>query len=290
MLITKPLPEEFSAGHLGRLIRINGMPPNREDAYRFLHAAASPHSELKLESPLHAMARLLEMDVAPYARRHSLLPFHSFAFRSDSAGYHTQWRQAHYRRFGFSAINPHAVFCPACVAEDETFWGFSYWRREHQILGMRRCARHEETLMYTTEGNAYFSTPGEWIAYAQHYLIRDQLDATSDILRRYQETAALMLEQGAPLSLSRMRDHIARQAQAKGLVLSQCATGNRLTSDRIIGLFPPEWLKETFPRAESKRQGRFCNVFDNACRRLPALVEIWRPRTGVVNRRDGLGF
>lgn len=73
-----------------------------------------------------------------------------------------------------------------------------------------------------------------------------------------------MLERGAPLSLSRMRDHIARQAQAKGLVLSECATGNRLTSDRIVSLFPTDWIKEVFPRAERKRPGQFCNVFDNA--------------------------
>lgn len=61
-----------------------------------------------------------------------------------------------------------------------------------------------------------------------------------------------------------MRDHIARQAQAKGLVLSECATGNRLTSDRIVSLFPTDWIKEVFPRAELKRPGQFCNVFDNA--------------------------
>jgi hypothetical protein len=264
MLITKPLPEEFSPGHLGRLMRINCIPSQRAGAYKVLRAATSQTGEERPESPLHSVAKLLEIDAADYATQHTLMPFHSFAFQSDKDGHCSQWRQPHFRRFGFSAINPHALFCPDCVKEDEAFWGFSYWRREHQILGMRWCARHQRPLMYTSGSDAFFRPPSEWLSYATPYMDDLPNDAANSPLALYQQMVALMLEHGAPESLSKMRDHIAWQAQKNGLVLSECARGHRLTSDRIFRTFPRKWLAEVFPRSRNKQLGQFCSVFDNA--------------------------
>lgn len=264
MLITKPLPEEFSPGHLGRLMRINCIPSLKTGAYKVLRAATSQPGEERPESPLHSVAKLLKIDVADYATLHTLMPFHSFAFQSDKEGHCSQWRQPHFRRFGFSAINPHALFCPDCAKEDEAYWGFSYWRREHQILGMRWCSRHQRPLMYTPGSDAFFRPPSEWLPYAMPYMDDLPSDAANGPLARYQQMVALMLEHGAPESLSRMRDHIARQAQENGLVLSECVLGHRLTSDRIFQTFPRKWLTEVFPRARNKQLGHFCNVFDNA--------------------------
>lgn len=37
-------------------------------------------------------------------------------------------------------------FCPCCVAEDSKRYGFAYWRREHQLPGVRFCLPHSEIL------------------------------------------------------------------------------------------------------------------------------------------------
>lgn len=40
-------------------------------------------------------------------------------------------------------------FCRDCAIEDEQRWGESYWRREHQLPGVRVCTRHWKPLIET---------------------------------------------------------------------------------------------------------------------------------------------
>lgn len=263
MLVTKPLPEEFSAGHMGRLLRLNAMPAIRATAHKLLRRAAFGASHDEAVSPLHSLAAIVGLDPVAYARRHSLLPFHSHAFRSDQSGYHDHWLLAHFLKFGTSS-NTDVALCPECIEEDEDFWGFSFWRREHQINGMRWCMRHGEPLRYIEDRDAFLSTPREWLSRAKGFSENGLYAKAPEALKRFQEMARLMLEQGAPASLSRMRDHIAAHAQANGFVLSECATGHRLASDHVFRVFPKSWLQEVFPKSTRKTPGEYCCVFDNA--------------------------
>lgn len=271
MQITLPQPDEFSAGHLGRLLRLNALTPKKSAAHPVL-AAAEQKSKMARYSPLHAIAALVDMEATAYARQHSLLPFHSFAFPTDQTGHHTQWQPGHYQRFGMSARNPHAVLCPMCIADDERKKerGYSYWRREHQIFGMRWCNHHGVLLRHVPSscGFAFFRMPHECLSRATPYTVSAAHGEPDIMLMRYQQMAKLMTEHGAPRSLSNMRDHIAKQAQAQGLALSRCANGARLTSDRAFRLFPREWLSEVISGTEKKQSGLRFPPLDNASKPL----------------------
>lgn len=50
---------------------------------------------------------------------------------------------------------PGAWLCTACVEEDLEFWGFSYWRRRHQIPGLYHCDKHTVPLGVVYEERRY---------------------------------------------------------------------------------------------------------------------------------------
>ena len=106
---------------------------------------------------------------------------------------------------GFSANNPGATLCRDCIAEDINHWGFSYWRREHQLLGARWCTRHGNVLHFVDKSDAFDCSPAEMLAHSHPYPVTGLLDDANEGLRRYHQVINLMLKQGAPESLALMR-------------------------------------------------------------------------------------
>ena len=272
MLITKPLPEEFSAGHLGRLNRLNGVGREKKDVYRMVKTACAAQTGHAPPTPVHAVASLIQIDSLQYLQHHSLLPFFGYAGQSDKAGQPSYWRTGHFKRFGFSAINPFVVLCKDCISEDMNFWGFSYWRREHQLLGARWCTRHGNVLHFVDKSDAFNYSPTEMLRHSHPYPVAGVLDNANEELRRYHQVINLMLEQGAPESLALMRDRLAVRAKNLGLSICMRSKSNRILSDRIVNIFPNDWLLEVFPRISGKSSGKGTAVLDNVLRTLKSGV------------------
>ena len=91
MLITKPLPEEFSAGHLGRLNRLNGVRSVKKHVYRMLKTACAAQTGYTPLTPVHAVASLIGSESVQYMQQHSLLPFFGYAGTFDKAGQTLHW-------------------------------------------------------------------------------------------------------------------------------------------------------------------------------------------------------
>jgi hypothetical protein len=58
---------------------------------------------------------------------------------------------------------PGAWLCTACVEEDLEFWGFSYWRRRHQIPGLYHCDKHTVPLGVVYEEKTLSRPPHHWL-------------------------------------------------------------------------------------------------------------------------------
>ncbi|MBK9347832.1 MAG: TniQ family protein [Burkholderiales bacterium] len=268
MLITKPLPEEFSVGHLGRLHRLNGATREKKYLYRMVKVACMAQTGHAQPTPVHAVASLIGSEAVQYLQQHSLLPFFGYAGLSDKAGQPSHWRNGQFQRFGFSAINPSAVLCKDCISEDVNFWGFSYWRREHQLLGARWCTRHGNALHFVGKNDAFDYSPTEMLGHCHPYPVTGVLDNANDGLRRYHQVINLMLEQGAPESLALMRDRLAARARNLGLTQGSHSKSNRTLSNRIVNIFPNAWLREVFPRLAIRSGAQGIAGFDNVLRTM----------------------
>ncbi len=267
LIVTLPLPNEFSSGHLGRIIKINGGKTLKAPSLALLgHLYSQAHGD-KQPSPIHALAYLAGMETAAYARSHTLLPFQSFAFEKDADGSTMNWRIAHFRRFGLSAINPRAGVCPECIRDDHERHGFSYWHREHQVVGVSLCAHHGSPLRFVPSDGILFEPPEEAISRAisiENDLGRLRSDSA---VSRYHDIVQRMLNKGAPASLYRARDHIAARAKSLGLSWCKISKEERLVSDAVFRTFPRTWLTDIFPNSSTKRMGHQSGVFDNVVRK-----------------------
>lgn len=92
-------------------------------------------------------AELLRVDSETLLRRHSLAPY--FFARYDPQ--HLYRNPSSNNRFRVTKLTAglgpgRAGYCRQCVGEDLDWFGFSYWRRYHQIPGVRYCPKHQSTL------------------------------------------------------------------------------------------------------------------------------------------------
>ena len=82
--------------------------------------------------------------------------------------------------------------CPNCIEEDRAFWGWNYWRRNHQIPGVTRCLKHEVDLYFTPY--LCFSTHSPYSAQSIALPVVDR----STFGQQYTELAVSMLEEFTP--------------------------------------------------------------------------------------------
>lgn len=263
MLVTMPLPDEYSFGHMGRMLKLNAMPTDRVKAFALVRQVALERHLERATSPLESVAAIVGLNPVLYARQHSLLPFLSFGLRANRSGHHSKWRGEHFRIYGVSARGT-AGLCPECVVEDEDSFGFSYWRREHQIEGMRWCERHDEPLRFLEHSDACLESPRKSLAQSRAHSKHSPLYGTSMALLRFQEIARLMLKHGAPVSLRDMRIGLVQHAQSLGFGQRDSASSAQPLSDRIFELFPRDWLLSEFPSSACKRPGTDCADLDIA--------------------------
>ncbi len=113
-LISHPVKKEFSAGHLGRVVRTNAGSPRKTPSYKLLKQLEWQAFGKISATPMQSLASLVGIPPNQYARQYMLLPFHSIAFNSESGASYGKWT---YKRYCMVAMNPDAVLCKSCIAD-----------------------------------------------------------------------------------------------------------------------------------------------------------------------------
>lgn len=151
--------------------------------------------------------------------------------------------------------------CRSCVREDLDFWGYSYWRRSHQLPGVRWCLKHRCGLLDAHDHCAQDLFPEECQA-----TVRGQLSYMwSSPVQRFAEVCVglLEIEQRIPTRQSRYR--MRERAMALGLRIS--LIGKRATiSDRVAEQFPARWLAELIPSFRDNVTGQYLPAIDRVLR------------------------
>ena len=92
--------------------------------------------------PLEAVASLNNIPIQSYLLLHTLLPITNLIIKEDELDPEMTWSNYIVSAHGLSKNHRGGYFCDQCIREDIDFWGYSYWRRSHQILGVHCCEKH----------------------------------------------------------------------------------------------------------------------------------------------------
>lgn len=153
-----------------------------------------------------------------------------------------------------------AWLCTSCVEEDLEFWGFSYWRRRHQIPGLYYCDKHVAPLGVVYEKKALSRPPHHWL---ESITVADEEEfgyRSNPHIARFLEVFDSVGHEGG--TSDRRSLHIALRRVAGG---SERHFG-RTTVDRTLTALarkhlPARWLAQTLPSVVEEREEKVISCF-----------------------------
>ena len=253
------MPDEFHLGYFGRFAHINGF-TDQKDAYTYLknHFSGNilnqPYNLLALK-----LAKLLNLQPENFIKHHTLVPLLRSSGNSEKNNHHVDAISA----IGNKLFKPHVNFCEKCIHEDVNYWGFSFWRRFHQLPGVGVCSKHNENLCRVSKDNAMYTQPS--LHLEQQQFIRNEtgvIDATNPCVTKFMELINDLMDMSSSINHNALAQLLA--AKAKELNLRIHAIGNRsVLSDLIIEKYPSNWIKLHFPTLQLKQMGEFRYEFDS---------------------------
>lgn len=246
-------PDEAAQGYVGRILALNGCDTQRlwSDPLFASHLARHPPTQ-RARPWLEALAGINGLSVDSFLRHHTLTPFFN-AFTVDDS---PTWSSEMHTR----AIRPNSGtrghFCLDCVREDYSFWGFSYWRRAHQLPGVAWCPKHGTGLWVCNGVESFNHAPGSRPGKLEPPNDGEVADATANPrIRLYAEICLMLLDGHRPISLDTMVTVLQARTKALGLK-SRPGVPGRHISDLAIDMFAGPWQQSYFPDLSTKVCGQ----------------------------------
>ncbi|WP_424240181.1 TniQ family protein [Achromobacter sp.] len=244
MIAVIPMPGEFFAGHYARFARLNRPLTNGKCLPRAMPRAHPGKKVAFLNDHLQVVAEHSQMSPETYWRQHTLHPLVELC-RVKTVGGEDQWEQGATARFPSRECCASSAprLCPKCISEDLEAYGFSYWRRFHQICGVDMCLEHENPLRTSRVTNDFTLQPADHLPTSEA-IESALIQATEhEVIRRYHFIAQAILGmaiEGSPSSMSRgVRDRLRNIRQ-------DCSSSPSLL-DLITHLVPSIWAERYFP-------------------------------------------
>ncbi|HEY0884645.1 MAG TPA: TniQ family protein [Ramlibacter sp.] len=174
------MPDELWSGGIGRFVILN----NRVSADTVFRLVRRALNRPRLNF-LSLAAGLLGLEVTALISLHSLYPWlycrPAAPLESLTVDIHSCGRSGKLLRV-----------CEKCIAEDLAMWGFAYWRRSHQLLGVTWCTKHGDDLIEVS-GLATQDSPDSALTHSHPSSRRL---APTSLQRRYAAIAFGILERG----------------------------------------------------------------------------------------------
>lgn len=263
LVAAAPLPDEFIAGHIGRLAQLNGSSSLEHFILRL--TARGPEESISF-SPLQIFqraAKLSGLDENAYLARHTLCPLeHLCAPTEDRAKSYTQ--ESHLRqRTRLLRLHQPAGLCTTCVEEDIAVHGFSYWRRTHQIQGIDWCPAHRQPLQRVIKSAPFSVCPSNWLRH-QDFLTRAPIDSTDNsVIHAYEDIALWLLAAERRTTKARVGALLSHGVEAHQLRAGMKGKGPRI-SDLAREKTSDRWLKLHFPKIADGAAHTYCPAIDAA--------------------------
>jgi len=248
MILIDPMPDEIAAGYDGRLRVLNGWTDRWTSTQELRGALATEGLDHNGPSALYLLASAARIPPTAFARLHTLLPVVNVASDFGAGVPHGSRNCGTGIHYGVKGTGARPRVCHECTQEDLNHWGFSWYRRAHQLHGVDWCDKHGCALSWVDSHDPFCSPPHVWFAQEACYEIADPWTTPCHapaLLQRYAAVCIALLDHEAPASTRSLNPVLARRASAQGLSLA-------LLQANIEDLAPPDWIAQNFPHVRSR--------------------------------------
>lgn len=241
------MPDEDARGYWGRVLRLNSVSARPTSEAAFLNSVRARFAAQGGSQPEQtaALSWLANVPMPAVVSAHTTAPFVGAVLPLVGAGWCDDTHVAHeLRRATTSSQASCRSICPACVAEDIDFWGFSYWRRSHQLTCIMSCSKHDMSLFRARENFSWQTMPQEALPHARpdaDTLVTQAIE--SPVLRRYADVCAELLNRSRPISTLQAVRALTTRAKAIGLSPWDAKSGRKL-SDLAADCISAPWQLE----------------------------------------------
>ena len=258
------MPDEFFSGYFGRFSQLNGF-KNVNQAKVFIKTNIKRlHPKFKYVPAIWGMAQIHGVDVNVLIQQHTLLPLLARISKPENKIPPNKLSTTlnYLYSCNINHIKAYPCLCTECTKEDVGYWGFSYWRRSHQLPGVDWCTKHNTPLVTIDVQDAFSRIPSWFIHQDQDEFIVSQATKPNQFQQKYIQIIQDACEINFPLDHKIMKA-LLMQALTKKL-------GPRPRSDIFNGLdqlmthqLPIEWMQSHFPKLISQYQNNGVNRFYN---------------------------
>lgn len=270
--VPPPLPDELIGGYLGRVLRINGWEGKKSNAKNLLSLHVG-HKTNFFELPLaQLLAKVARIEFERFLGSHSMYPLQRAVAKDTAGGLRGVGpikRVAD--KMAFWVPRPRAYLCMACVKEDLSFHGISYWRREHQLLGYLSCSKHAEPLFSVDHDRRRI------FGHAPSLVLNSATPGCPDLVEcqyaskaniRFLDICSHFLVSGPVLNRLAVSNLALKKSQEMGLkvLVESTVLRSLFRSKEIRGAFDAKWFAHTME--ESMRSDR--------SKPIESLGHVWR--------------
>jgi hypothetical protein len=260
------LPGEYALGYQGRFARTNGWRTERKLNQALLDFSGHSGETLFDMSRVEKLSMVAGLSVENFVSCHTIIPLRRAFIPDKLILPHGDVRQRAVLQI--SALNHMGVcayFCQSCVNEDLMQYGFSYWRRMHQIIGVHHCWVHNTPLSYVRGTGFFMESPlhcekiseiisSDWVV---------SIQGCEPILR-YGEICMNLLWRSAPKRILPISRNLRDRAEFLGVHYGQGRINGVYFSDYILDVLDSEWLERLVPGASRKLRGAYFQPIDSA--------------------------
>jgi len=224
------------------MARLNGLSIDHFERFFRSRDDALPGNAL-----LAGLERALGMSVTDFACRHTLLPFYC-AVSQQSTVVSGGFRSASPDLLRVNANRKHlfARFCPLCALCDQASFGFSYWRRIHQLPGIERCIEHGGPLRIVASPMAINTMPCDNRLQDVSCPPRVTREDATQVMIRYAQCVQTFLRMPRPIAWNRFVHVLRAGARALNVGTSSRAPRKRSLLDVAQSTCCRRWLDRSF--------------------------------------------
>lgn len=259
------VPDEIANGYKGRVFRFNGLKDPKHDMLVLQSCVNAGRKSSSLEtSAVELLATVAKLDLRDFIADHTLIPLmRAVARRAPGELDGGDRRQTTLQKLGLWCIRPGAYLCWECVKEDLNFHGFTYWRREHQLPGRFRCAKHDCALHHVPDRQAFLASPSKFLDQSAPAALSESHRSNKyPAMGRFLGICANLLQAANPQEERLVSLVAIERAQAMGLKVRKRSQQARLVSDLVKKSFDSEWLESVLPGLAHTPKGTVFNAVD----------------------------